>query len=84
MYARGKPCRLTKHAYEGIRAERRPIGLEELTLVLDEAQHDDGTTAYRWIKTRTIIVRYRERSDEILIRGASATRSRVPPKMPRA
>ena len=77
MYARGKPCQFTKHAYEGLRAERPPIDLEEIAMVLEEAEHDDGATAYRWIQTRTVIIRYIEREDYIRIRSVSATRSRL-------
>lgn len=75
MYARGKQCRVSKHAHEGMQAERPPIDYGAVQFVLEEPSADDGTRATRRVGRRTILVYYNEFDDEILIRSVSTTRS---------
>lgn len=78
MYVRGKPCRISKHAVEGMRSERPPPDDTRVALVLEEPNRDDGRLATRRIRARTIFVYYTECEDEIVVRSVSATRSHVP------
>lgn len=78
MYVRGKPCRISKHAFEGMRSERPPLDDTDVALVLGEPNRDDGRLATRRMGARTILVYYAECEDEIVVRCVSATRSHVP------
>lgn len=77
--ARGKDLRIRKHAFEGMSAERPPIRVEDVARTLEEAERDDGRNAWKWIGSRTVIVHYREEEHEVVVRGVSATRRRLPP-----
>lgn len=79
LAARGKTVTIRKHAYEGMLGERHAIQEEEVLRVLDEPDRDDGESAWKRIGQRTVIVRYREAEDRIVIVAVSATRRRLPP-----
>ncbi|MHB8584774.1 MAG: hypothetical protein ACYDDF_02910 [Thermoplasmatota archaeon] len=80
MFAvRGKSVTIRKHAYEGMLGERDEITEEDVVGVLESPARDDGTSAWRRVGKRTIIVRYRETPERIIILSVSATRRRLPP-----
>lgn len=79
LAARGKTVTIRKHAYEGMLGERHAIQEQDLVRVLEEADHDDGETAWKRIGPRTVIVRYRAAEDRIVVVSVSATRRRLPP-----
>lgn len=68
-----------KHALDGMASERPRLDEDAIRRVLEEPDHDDGTTAVKRIGRRTVIVRYREDDQEIAIVSVSATRRRLPP-----
>lgn len=76
---RGKLCTISKHAFEGMAAERPPISADTVARVLEDPDHDDGTQARKRLGGRTILVRYEALEDRIRVRGVSATRRRLPP-----
>lgn len=79
MLVRGKWLRIEKHALGGMNAERPPITHDDVALVLEEPDHDDGKKAFRRVGPRTLLVYYEEEEHTIGVRAASATRSRLAP-----
>ena len=65
---------LSRHAHDGMAAERPRVRHEDLARVLEEPDHDDGTTAWKRIGRRTVIVRYVEEEGVVRVRSVSATR----------
>lgn len=74
---RDKPYILTRHAEHACAAERPPIRAHLIEAVLEGPNHDDGTTAWKRIGRRTIIIRYRESPAAIYVVTVSATRARL-------
>lgn len=79
LAARGKTVTIRKHVFEGMHGERHAIQEEEVARVLDEPDRDDGQSAWKRFGQRTVIVRYREAEDRIVVVSVSATRRRLPP-----
>lgn len=77
MRARGKRLTLTKHAFEGMNAERPPVRVREVVRVLDRPKTDDGRRALRWTGDRTVIVHYEEHDLQIDVQSVSCTRRRL-------
>lgn len=78
LSARGKTLAIRKHAYEGMLGERHAIQEHDIVEVLDEPDRDDGESAWKRIGPRTVLVRYREAEDRIVVVSVSATRRRLP------
>lgn len=68
---------MSRHAADGMACERPPIKDSTITRVLEEPDHDDQATAWKWINGRTVIVRYREDEQQIWVASVSATRRRL-------
>lgn len=68
---------VTRHARDGMVAERPPLDGNDVGLALEEPDHDDGKTAQKRIGKRTVIVRYRESDAQIAVVSVSATRRRL-------
>lgn len=79
MFIRGKWLAVSKHASHGMNAERPPVRMEDIAWALEEPDHDTGCEAFKWIADRTIIVRYRQDEEEIVVQSVSATSSRLAP-----
>jgi hypothetical protein len=79
MLVRGRWLTLTQHAFEGMQAERPPIRVVDVALVLEEPDHDQATFAWKRIGPRTVLVYYEEQAEALLVRAVSATRSRLAP-----
>lgn len=62
-----------------MRGERHAIEPDAIAEVLEDPHADDGRAARRRSGKRTIVVRYREDEDRIVVLGVSATRGRLPP-----
>lgn len=77
MRARGKLLTLSKHAFEGMNAERPPVHIREVRRVLEDPGADDGHRALRWTGDRTVIVYYEEHERQIDVESVSCTRRRL-------
>ena len=79
--ARGKVVWFDKHAAEAMNAERPPISVEDVLLVLEEPdrmtrQRSPRVKFMRWMRRRTVIVYADEYEDEISVHSVSASRRR--------
>ena len=79
MYVRGKPIYFTKHAFNGMAAERPPIKEDEVRAVLEAPDDDDGGKAFKAVGRRTVLVYYDDREGAVFIDAVSATRRRLSP-----
>lgn len=77
MFIRGKPYTITKHAFEGMNAERPPLASHDIESVLEDPDSDDGRQAMKRLGARTVIVYYVENETEVVIESVSATRGRL-------
>lgn len=79
MHVRGKLLTLSRHAFEGMNAERPPVRVHDVVRVLEDPASDDGRCARRWIADRTVIVHYEEHEHQIDVQSVSCTRRQLGP-----
>lgn len=79
MIVRRRFLTVGKHAEAGMRAERPPLDVEDVALVLGNPDHDNGKEARKRLGRRTVFVYYTETEDEVYVRSVSATSRRLAP-----
>lgn len=77
MQARGKRLTLTRHAFDGMNAERPPVRVHDVVRVLEDPDLDDGRRAAKWLGDRTLLVYYTEHEHQLDVESVSCTRRRL-------
>lgn len=74
---RDKRVMVSRHAFDGMNAEKPPIRVEHLEETLKNPDKVEGEKHMKWIGRRTVIAYLTEHPDYFEVRGVSATRRKI-------